>query len=149
MGIRTHSVSRRRRAREVVLQLLYEDDLNPQHPLWASDRFLQRRLNREPDLLDVGRQLLAGVRRHRPEVDRRLAEAAQNWSLHRMAVIDRNVLRLAAYEMRWTEVPARVAINEALELAKRYGSEQSAAFVNGILDRLLREIGTAEPTGPA
>lgn len=133
---------RRRRAREVVLQLLYEEDLNPQHSMSASDRFLRRRLHQDAELVRFGRELLAGVRRHRPELDRRLADVARNWSLHRMAVIDRNVLRLAAHEMLHTDTPARVAINEALELAKRYGSEHSAAFVNGILDRLLREIET-------
>ena len=132
-------MARRRRAREVVLQMLYEDDLNPQHSLSASDGFLQRRLNHDAQSIEFARSLAAGVRRNRPELDQRLTAAARNWSLHRMAVIDRNVLRLGAYELLFGDTPGGVAINEALELAKRYGGAQSASFVNGILDRLLRE----------
>jgi N utilization substance protein B len=68
-----------------------------------------------------------------------LAERADNWSLERMAVIDRNILRMGAYEILLTETPPRVVINEAVELAKRFGTKQSAKFVNGVLDRFLQE----------
>jgi transcription antitermination protein NusB len=136
-------MSRRSRARAVVLQVLYEDDLNPRHDLLASDQFLQRRLHHDEALVEFARELLAGVRRNRPELDRLLGEAAANWSLGRMAVTDRNALRLGAYEIGYTETPPRVAINEAIELARRFGTEQSGHFVNGILDRLLREQGPA------
>jgi N utilization substance protein B len=138
-------MARRRRAREIVLQLLYEDDLNPRHSLTASDEFLRRRLNRQPQLVEFASDLLAGVRRNRPELDRRLEQVARNWTLARMAVIDRNLLRLGAYELLFGETPRGVAINEAVELAKRYGSAQSASFVNGILDRLVRDSET--PSG--
>ena len=84
------------------------------------------------------RSLVAGVRRNRQELDTLLAQRAQNWSLQRMAVTDRNVLRLGAFEILFTETPDRVAINEAVDLARRFGSQQSAQFVNGILDRFLR-----------
>jgi N utilization substance protein B len=144
-------MSRRSRAREVVLQCLYEDDLNPRHSMEASDRFLRQRLLHNAPLVEFARGLLAGVRRNRPELDRRLALVARNWSLHRMAAIDRNVLRLGAFELLFGDTPGSVAINEALELAKRYGGRQSAPFVNGILDRLLhdgQQPGDAQQTLP-
>lgn len=132
---------RRSRAREVVLQVLYQDDLNPTRNMAASDEFLCRRLNGDTELIDFARALLAGVRRNRGELDQLLSERAENWRLERMAVTDRNILRLAAYEMLFSDTPDRVAINEAVELAKRYGAKQSSQFVNGILDRLLRDRG--------
>ncbi|MGE3780790.1 MAG: transcription antitermination factor NusB [Pirellulaceae bacterium] len=132
---------RRSRAREVVLQILYEDDLNPDRNLATVDRFLSRRLNGQEVLIAFARSLLAGVRRNRAELDDLLRERAENWRLERMAVIDRNILRLAAYEMLFADTPDRVVINEAVELAKRYGAKQSSQFVNGILDRLLRDRG--------
>jgi len=75
--------------------------------------------------------------RNREELDAVLQSKAQNWSLARMAVTDRNLLRLGAFEIRYTDTPDRVAINEAVELAKRFGTAQSSQFVNGILDKLL------------
>jgi N utilization substance protein B len=83
--------------------------------------------------------LLSGVRRNRAEIDACLRTWAEHWTLERMAVIDRNILRIGAYEILYTDTPGQVAINEAVELAKRYGGKQSAQFVNGILDRLLKE----------
>jgi N utilization substance protein B len=128
-------MTRRSRAREVALQVLYQDDLNPQQPTLQTDRFLENRLSAE--LIEFARSLVDGVRRNRSELDQLLGQTADNWSLGRMAATDRNVLRLGAYEILYSETPFRVAINEAVELAKRYGSKQSAQFVNGILDRLL------------
>ena len=132
-------MSRRSRAREVVLQILYEDDLNPSRNLAAADEFLAARLNREEDLLEFARGLLSGVRRNRGELDEILSQVADNWPLARMAVTDRNVLRLGAYELLYTDAPGPVAIDESVELAKRFGAKQSPQFVNGILDRLLRK----------
>ena len=132
---------RRSRAREVVLQVLYEDDLNPNRNMAVSDEFLNRRLNGDPDLISFANEILCGVRRNRGEIDALLAERAANWRLERMAVTDRNILRLAAFEMLYTETPDRVVINEAVELAKRFGAKQSSQFVTGILDRLFRDRG--------
>ncbi len=132
-------MSRRSRAREVVLQILYEDDLNPDRNMAVSDEFLRRRLGHEETLVEFAGDLLAGVRRNRGELSQLLEATAENWSLARMAVTDRNVMRLAAYELLYTETPSRVVLNEAIELARRYGSKQSSQFVNGILDRLLRD----------
>ena len=129
-------MARRSRAREVVLQVLYQDDLNPQHNPADDERFVRNRLH-AAELIEFAGSLIAGVRRNRLELDQVLAQTADHWSLERMAATDRNVLRLGAFEILHSDTPDRVAINEAVELAKRFGTKQSAQFVNGILDRLL------------
>ena len=129
---------RRSRAREVAFQVLYQDDLNPRNNPAEGDQFIERRL-RADDMIAFARELVAGVRKNRAEVDARLEEIAANWSLKRMAATDRNVLRLGAYELLHTDTPPRVAIDEAVELAKRFGSAQSSQFVNGILDKVMHE----------
>jgi N utilization substance protein B len=142
------AMSRRSRSREVALQVLYQDDLNGAADDAVSEQFLAERL-KSPELIEFAKTLLAGVRLHRATLDGMLEATADNWSLGRMAVTDRNVLRLGAYELVWTDTPERVVINEAVELAKRYGSRQSAQFVNGILDRLLHEYrGAPRPDAP-
>ncbi len=132
-------MSKRSRAREVVLQVLFEDDMNPGHSVIASDKFLRQRLNNDAALIEFATELVAGVRKNRHELDEMLAQRATNWSLKRMAVTDRNVLRLGTFEILFTDTPDRVAINESVDLARRFGSQQSAQFVNGILDRFLHE----------
>ena len=136
---------RRSRAREVALQVLFQDDLHPQNNPAAADEFLVRRL-RQPPLVEFARELVTGVRRNRADLDRQIAEVAAHWTLTRMAVTDRNVLRLGAFELLHTETPDRVVVNEAVDLAKRYGSVQSGPFVNGILDRLMHPQKTAAET---
>jgi N utilization substance protein B len=128
----------RSRAREVALQALYQEDLNPQESPKMLSRFLASNLNNE-DLRDFARQLVMGVKRNQEELDSLLEAQADNWSLRRMAATDRNVLRLGAYEIRYSNTPDRVAIDEAIELAKRFGAANSSQFVNGILDKLLKE----------
>jgi transcription antitermination protein NusB len=130
---------RRSRAREIVLQVLYEDDLNPDRSREDADAFLCSRLSNDQDIIDFARSLVAGVRKHKAEIDQLLLERADNWTLERMAVTDRNILRLGAYEMLHGGTPERVAINEAVELAKRYGAKQSPHFVNGVLDRFVHK----------
>lgn len=126
----------RSRAREVALQLLYQDDLNPGRTTEDTDAFLRNRLH-SPEAHDYARLLVEGVRRNLTELDGILARTADNWSIDRMAATDRNLLRLSAFEILYTDTPERVAINEAVDIAKRYGAKQSGQFVNGILDRLL------------
>ncbi len=84
-----------------------------------------------------------GVREHLTEIDALLGRASRNWRVERMARVDRNLLRLALWELKWSErrCAAKVAINEAIEIAKRFGTAESPPFVNGILDRCLEEIG--------
>jgi transcription antitermination protein NusB len=129
-------MTRRSKARQVAFQVLYQDDLNAQVNPAEADALLVRRL-RKDDLIAFARELVSGARRNRPEMDALLEQVAENWSLKRMAATDRNILRLGAYELLHTDTPAKVSIDEAVELAKRFGSDQSAQFVNGILDRLM------------
>ncbi len=137
-------MSRRRRAREVVMQLLYRDDLNGVGVGDGSSdqQFLSRRLNRNAGLISFADTILQGVRQNRESIDEKLESTTVNWSLARMAVTDRNVMRIAAWEILFTETPPRVAINEAIELSKRYGDENSSRFVNGVLDKLMQEAHT-------
>ena len=122
-----------------MLQALYRVDLNPEGvDAEEIERFMRSRLLDKDDLVEFGLSLFNGVQRNRQELDELLAAKAANWSLNRMAATDRNVMRLAAYEILFTETPGPVAINEAVELARRFGSAQSSQFVNGILDRLLK-----------
>jgi transcription antitermination protein NusB len=127
---------RRSRAREVAFQVLYQDDLNPRNNPAVGDQLIHRRL-RADDLAAFARELVAGVRQHRADLDALLEQTAANWSLNRMAATDRNVLRLGAYELLHCDTPGRVVIDEAVELAKRFGSAQSSQFVNGILDQVM------------
>jgi len=126
----------RSRAREVALQALFQEDLNPRDSRDQLAPFLDSRLQDE-ELKDFACTLVLGVLRNQDELDALLEEKAENWSLGRMAVTDRNVLRLGAFEIRYCDTPDRVAIDEAIELAKRFGNAQSSQFVNGILDKLL------------
>jgi transcription antitermination protein NusB len=128
----------RRRAREVALQILYEEDINPMRDLDVANQFLAARLLNNKPLVQFAQRLLSGVRENRPTIDELLSRNAANWSIKRMTTIDRNIMRLATYEFTHGDTPGRVAINEAIELAKRYGSKNSGQFVNGILDRILK-----------
>jgi transcription antitermination protein NusB len=130
-------MTRRTRGREVALQVLYQLEQNPGQGPAEVEVFIHRRL-REPKLCAFASTLIEGVREHQPRIDALISEVAENWRLDRMAAIDRNILRLGAYELLYCTgtVPTKVAINEALELAKRYSTAQSSRFVNGILDRL-------------
>lgn len=129
-------MSRRSRAREAALQMLFQIDLNPDVTPDVVREQIQERITDEP-LARFAWKLFAGVMECRPELDARIEQLAVNWSLRRMAPTDRNVLRLGAFELLHTNTPPRVVVDEALELAKRFGSAQSSQFVNGILDRLM------------
>ncbi|MCL4132444.1 UNVERIFIED_CONTAM: hypothetical protein GTU68_053886 [Idotea baltica] len=131
-------MSRRSRAREIVLQLLYQDDLNSDQADDVRLKFLNGRLKYDAKLVRFARTLLEGVEQHQEQIDRALELTARNWRLSRMSATDRNVMRLAAYEILFGDTPDRVALNEAIELAKRYGTNNSAQFVNGVLDRLMK-----------
>ena len=128
--------SRRSRAREMALQMLYQQDLNPDVPADTVRELIVERLNDE-ELSRFAWSLFAGVMESRPALDAKIEATATNWSLKRMAATDRNVLRLGAFELLYTDTPPKVIIDESLELAKKYGSAQSSPFVNGILDRLI------------
>lgn len=129
-------MTRRRQAREAALQMLYQQDLNPDMDFHTVRTQIRERLP-DDDLNEFAWHLFIGAMEHRLELDAKIEAIAQNWSLKRMAPTDRNALRMGAYELIYTQTPPRVIIDEALELAKLFGSAQSAQFVNGILDRLI------------
>jgi N utilization substance protein B len=129
-------MTRRSKAREVVLQMLYQIDVNPDVAAVAVREMIHEQLPDE-DLQTFAWSLFAGVRENRGSLDARIGTAAENWTLARMAPTDRNALRLGAYELLFTDTPHRVVIDETIELARRFGTAQSPQFVNGILDRLI------------
>lgn len=143
-------MTRRSRGREVALQVLYQIEQNSGFKTADIRRFIVRRLLGEEKLVEFTLELIAGVKAHQAEIDEMIRQVAENWRLDRMAAIDRNILRLGAYEMLFCpEVPAKVAINEALDLAKRYSTAQSSRFVNGILDKVFQVKAPAEAEAEA
>jgi N utilization substance protein B len=155
----------RRRARESALQVLYGLDWVPNDTAAAIDDYWAKFAGEKPDgYVEVrrhGEELVHGVIDRRAELDQRLQAISHHWKLDRMSVVDRNILRLAAYELLFMgeTVPRKVVINEAIEIAKKFGSEDSGSFVNGILDRIAQDRGsgaaddnlrpTARPRKPA
>jgi len=144
----------RRIARELALRLLFQRDLSGGSPESAALAF-ERSFN--PDTDDengleisaadfarswpLARDFFFGVCSHLEELDRDISRAAANWSLGRMSPVDRALIRLAYFEMLHREdIPPRVSLNEALEIAKSYGDDDSGAFINGVLDRLMRSV---------
>ncbi|MFM8636068.1 MAG: transcription antitermination factor NusB [Planctomycetia bacterium] len=131
-------MSLRSRAREIAMQALYQIEMHPGADAAGIERFLVGRL-RQPALVRFAKELVDGVRANLPEIDAALDARADNWRVSRMAATDRTILRLAVFEMRHTDTPAPVAVDQAIELAKRYGSGSSGRFVAGILGRMLAD----------
>ena len=121
--------------------------LDRDEPESAEEETLYNQWLRTQALVEFTRTLVAGVQTELAAIDERITAAAAHWSMHRMAATDRNLLRIGAYELLFTETPARVVIDEAVELAKRFGGAQSAQFVNGILDHLMHQGKPAGATG--
>ncbi|MGL6226407.1 MAG: transcription antitermination factor NusB [Thermoguttaceae bacterium] len=128
----------RSRARVAVFQMLYQEDLNPGSDRKLTEGYLREELPDESELLEFARTLIVETREQREEMDRQIEGVAQNWSVSRMSVVDRNILRLAICEMNVFGTPKPVVINEAVELAKQFGAKDSPGFVNGILDKIDR-----------
>ncbi len=130
----------RSRCREWALQLLYQTEYRG-HRQGEVPRFW-RHFGKGGHVPPYLEKLVEGVEVHQQELDTLIRQHSEHWRLERMAAVDRNLLRLALYELlHQPEVPAKVVINEAVELAKRYGSEESGSFVNGILDRVRETVG--------
>jgi transcription antitermination protein NusB len=128
----------RRRARECALQILYGIDWTGQRADDASELFWSCFAGERPSAYaEIRRacdELVDGVSEHRDRIDRELVDASHNWKLERMSVVDRNILRMGTFELIFREViPRKVVLNEAIEIAKKYGNKESSAFVNGIL----------------
>lgn len=131
----------RRRARALAFQTLYEADVSGHRPGEVLQR-LARDLHADPPVLEYAAELVAGVVRHRSEIDARIRRLATAWPLEQISAVDRNLLRLGIFEAAHhsATIPVAVAINEAVELAKLYGTQSSGRFVNGVLGRVATEL---------
>ena len=134
----------RRRARSQALQALYEID-SVGHP--TEEVLARYGEDLSPEANEFMRKFVRGAIESEEEIDSMVAESAPEWPINELAVIDRNILRLALWELLiWRETPAKVAINEAVELAKRYGSDSAPRFVNGVLGSLAGRRTTSKPS---
>jgi transcription antitermination protein NusB len=133
----------RRESRRLALQVLYAADLVPGEAPEAVFERVAENFDLHPGALAFAKELVCGAMAVREEIDARIAAHARNWRLDRMAAVDRNLLRLAVYELIRTDTPAQVVINEAIELAHDFGGERSPAFINGVLDAVAR-AGTSD-----
>jgi len=136
----------RRRARECALQVLYALDCSPCTPDQAIEQHFKFFLGEKPmnsdEMEAYAEALVRGVCLNKLEIDQRIQASSHHWKLARMSIVDRNLLRLATYEiLRVEDVPRKVAINEAIEISKKFGSEDSPSFINGILDRIAQDVG--------
>ena len=129
--------SSRHQAREVVLQMLFQKDLNPAASPDEIRAQIQELLDNNEPLCRFAWSLYAGTIESLKLIDRKIESVAAHWTLSRMPPTDRNAIRLGVFELLYTETPHPVVIDEALELAKSFGTAQSASFVNGILDKLV------------
>lgn len=131
-------MSLRRKGRELAVQVLYQWDVHRDTAGWLDDFWEQNKVH--PEIRAFADELVQGVIAHAAELDAVIGRYAENWTVHRMAITDRTVLRVAVYELLYLpDIPGRVTLNEAIDIVKLFGDEQSGAFVNGILDRILRE----------
>jgi N utilization substance protein B len=135
----------RRKSREYAMQMLYEWDISGNTPDQVrATFFLDKRA--EPDVEKFARELFEGTVNHAQELDRLVREGAEHWRLERLAAVDRNILRVALYELlHHPETPPAAVINEALEIARRFSGEGSVEFVNGILDGIRKTLASQLP----
>jgi N utilization substance protein B len=131
---------KRRRAREYALQLLFQIDVTNTE---FSDELFEdfwEGIKEDNDIKEFTRDLVVGTRKNLEEIDRIISETAKNWTIERMAIVDRSILRAATYELLYrADIPRKVIINEAIEISKKYSTEDSASFINGILDKIQRD----------
>jgi transcription antitermination protein NusB len=135
-------MGKRREGREVALQLLFNWDLNVQQSLDARDLDLFWEIRPAiPGVRAFATNLLNGVVTHQATIDEKITKYTANYELKRISAVDRNILRMAIYEMLYADdVPPIVAINEAIDIAKKFGTEESGKFVNGVLDRVKLDL---------
>jgi len=145
-------MGQRRRSREVALQILYRMDMTDSSPdeaiplhyelvLTGEDLQVQASMPVRP----FAEHLVRGVHLHQAEIDQIIVSASENWRLDRMSIVDRNILRIALFEMLYCpDVPPKASINEAIDIGKKFGSEDSGAFINGVLDHVLGNMQKAD-----
>lgn len=126
----------RRRSREFVLQVLFQLDLNNDHSIEAVELFCKN-FKTSKSIRPFFDRLVKGVLQHKDEIDHFIERFSTNWKINRMSRVDRNIMRIAVFEILYCDdIPFKVSINEAVDLGKRYGTEESGAFINGILDSI-------------
>jgi transcription antitermination protein NusB len=124
-------------ARRCALDILFQIDIRTE----TADDAMADWIASGREVPDFARELVLGVTEHREDLDKLIGDYAEEWTVERMAVVDRNILRLAVYELAWrNDTPPKVVINEAIEIAKKFGTRESSRFINGILDRVHREL---------
>ena len=132
-------MSLRRKSRELALQCLYQMDQSGNRECTIQD--MQAHFDVNSKAAGYAQELISGIQNNLPDVDKLIEKHARNWRLSRMAVIDRNLLRIAAYEFLFkNDIPGSVIIDEAIEIAKRYSTDDAASFINGILDPICRQM---------
>jgi len=131
---------RRTLAREHALKILYQFDITKRPIEAAVASYWEAEETKDPEIIAYANLLAQGVSGHIKDIDQKISDYATNWQIKRMAIIDRNVMRIGLYELQHTtDIPPKVAINEAVELAKKYGDLESSKFVNGILDKIHKK----------
>ncbi len=132
----------RRTARELGLQLLFQSDFNTDSDPMVIFSHTLETLDPRPDhaSLEYAKNILLGVIKNKTEIDQRIQSASQHWKIDRMASVDRNLLRVATYEIFYSPDPIepKIALNESIEIAKKFGTKESSAFVNGVLDQIVK-----------
>ena len=127
-----------RQSRELALQVLFQTEFAPQISYGQFLEVFEESV--DPEIISYADKLVTGVQSHRQSIDDKIQASSMNWKLERMATIDRNIIRIAVYEMKFAPEPLKenIAINEAVEMAKKFGSTDSASFVNGLLDQIAK-----------
>ncbi|OGX09070.1 MAG: transcription antitermination factor NusB [Omnitrophica WOR_2 bacterium GWA2_47_8] len=127
-------------ARENALKILYQAEMTKRPVETSSLHYFENEPCEDAEIVEFTKRLIAGVEKNLQFIDGKIADYATNWQLKRMAVIDRNVLRIGVFELQYaSDIPPKVTINEAVELAKKYGDLDSSKFVNGILDKFHKK----------
>lgn len=135
---------KRTHGRELALMILYQTDIT-KTPVEESLRIFWEEHKAPEEIKEFATSLTMGTTEHLKKIDEAITRHADNWHLSRMATVDRNILRLATYELLFVEeIPPKVTLNEAIDLAKKYGDQESGRFVNGILDQISKTEGSAE-----
>jgi transcription antitermination factor NusB len=133
-------MGKRRRARELAIQVLFHMEYNPGDPGESFDRVCES-FGPPKEVRAYSREVVVGVWENRTDLDRLIRRSSKNWRLERMSRVDINILRIAIYEVLYMkDVPPKVSIDEAVELGKRYGAEESGSFINGILDHIYNQL---------
>jgi N utilization substance protein B len=136
---------KRRKAREFALQILFQLDIRKEKPTLTLFKRFWTEFEPDDEIRAFTEEIVKGTFKHMKVINTKILASAKNWSLDRMATVDRNVLRMAAYEILYRmDIPPSVTINEAIELAKKFGTDESGAFVNGILDNVARMAGKVD-----